>query len=145
MSKITIINVIFGIVVLCSIVYSCQSENDLNFARYYTNGKKLYDIHCQNCHGSDGKGLGKLIPPLTDTTFLKDRKPEIACWIKHGTSDTMIVHNVAYSSLMPGNSNLPEIDVAAIVTYITNSFGNNQGLYDVNDASADLKKCIISK
>lgn len=145
MSKYKVVVLIFGITVLLSFIYSCQSETELTYARYYTNGKKLYDVHCQNCHGSGGQGLGKLIPPLNDTTFLKKHKSEIACWIKHGISDSMLVHNVIYASEMPANPSLPEIDIAALVTYITNTFGNTQGLYDVNDASADLKQCIIRK
>src|SRR5690349_20764546 len=84
MSKYRVVGVLFLITALCSIIYSCQSENELNYARYYTNGNKLYDIHCQNCHGSGGEVLGKLIPPLTDTTFLKKHKSEIVCWVKHG-------------------------------------------------------------
>lgn len=145
MSKHRIASLLFGVTAICSVIYSCQSETDLNYARYYTNGKKLYDVHCQNCHGSDGQGLGKLIPPLNDTTFLKKHKSEIACWVKHGISDSIFVSNVLYTSEMPANAGLPEIDIAAIVTYITNTFGNKQGLYDVNNASADLKQCIISK
>ncbi|MGV3706009.1 MAG: c-type cytochrome [Arcticibacter sp.] len=144
MSKLNFVCLIFSIVACCSVFYACQSENDLNYARYYTNGKRLYDTHCQNCHGGDGKGLGKLIPPLTDTVFLKAHKQKLACWIKYGTSDTMLVNHIVYSSNMPANANLPDIDIAALVTYVTNTFGNKQGLYDVNDASAHLKKCIIS-
>jgi mono/diheme cytochrome c family protein len=146
MSKYKIVCFLSLITAVCSVIYSCQSENDLNYARYYTNGKKLYDVHCQNCHGSGGQGLGKLIPPLNDTTFLKKHKSELACWIKHGVSDSMLVNQVLYASEMPANANLPDIDIAALITYITNTFGNNQGLYDANEASADLKKqCIISK
>lgn len=145
MSKYSVLGLISAVTVLLSIIYSCQSETELTYARYYTNGKKLYDQHCQNCHGSNGQGLGKLIPPLTDTLFLKKHKSEIVCWIRHGIKDTMRVHQVTYASEMPANASIPEIDIAAIVTYITNNFGNTHGLYDVNNASSDLKQCIIRK
>ena len=42
---------------------------------------------------------------------------------------------------MPANGNLSDIEIAALVTYITNSFGNKQGLYAADNATADLKNC----
>ena len=120
---------------------ACQSENQISYARYYTSGKQLYDRHCQNCHSQDGTGLKGLIPPLTDTTFLSKNKGRLACIIKYGMHDTISVNGREYNSEMPGNSSLPDIDIAAIVTYITNSFGNKQGLYRTTDASEDLSDC----
>ena len=123
------------------IVEGCQSEQELNYARYYTNGKQVYEQHCQNCHGAKGEGLARLYPPLTDTSFLKANKSKLACIIRYGMSDTIIVNGVEFSGKMPAESHLPEIDVAAVITYITNSFGNKQGLYDVANAGADIKAC----
>ncbi|WP_152439902.1 c-type cytochrome [Arcticibacter svalbardensis] len=133
--------IIFMFTAVCSLVYSCQSERELNYARYYTNGKKLYDISCQNCHGKNGEGLGQLIPPLTDTLYIQKNINSIACTIKFGINDIIKVHGVTYAEQMPPNSQLADIDIAALVTYISNSFGNQQGLYEVNQASVDLKKC----
>ena len=42
---------------------------------------------------------------------------------------------------MPNFKNLENIDIAQLVTYITNSFGNKQGLYTYNQVAADLSKC----
>lgn len=123
------------------LIGACQSESQLNYARYYTSGKQLYNTYCQNCHNSDGKGLGTLIPPLTDTVFLRQNKSRLACIIKYGLDEKITVHGVAYDAQMAPNSQLPDIDIAALVTYITNSFGNEQGLYDVSAAAHDLQKC----
>ncbi|MGV3508267.1 MAG: c-type cytochrome [Sphingobacteriaceae bacterium] len=137
----TLIFVSFTLLTGFFLLEACQSEHELNYARYYSNGKQVYEQHCQNCHGSDGQGLAKLYPPLTDTTFLKNNKNKLACIIKYGLSDTIMVNGIQFSEKMPAETHLAEIDIAAVITYITNSFGNKQGLYDVANAAADLKDC----
>jgi mono/diheme cytochrome c family protein len=119
----------------------CQSENELQYARYYSNGRQIYTQHCQNCHGNEGQGLARLYPPLTDTLFLKNNKARLACIIRNGLNDTISVNGIKFSGQMPAESHLPDIDIAAVITYITNSFGNKQGLYDVANAGADIKAC----
>jgi len=131
------LSLLTGIIIL----QACQSEQELNYARYLSNGSQLYQQHCQNCHGNDGKGLGRLYPPLTDSMFLKRNKSSLACIIKYGLNDTITVNGDEFSGRMPAEPDLPDMDIAAIITYITNSFGNKQGFYDVAHAGADLNTC----
>lgn len=120
---------------------SCQSDKELEYARYYTNGKVLYETHCQNCHSSTGSGLGLLIPPLNDTTFLKKNRNNLSCFIKNGLTGSITVAGKAFDGEMPAEDHLADIEIAEIITYITNSFGNKQGIYKASQASADLEKC----
>jgi mono/diheme cytochrome c family protein len=123
------------------IIQSCQSETSINYKRYYVNGKKIYENNCQSCHGADGKGLGTLYPPLTDSTYLKVNKNKLACLIRNGQEGEITINNISYDGLMPGNETLADIDIAQVIVYITNSFGNNQGFYDAAAATSDLKTC----
>lgn len=120
---------------------ACQSEEELAYARYYVNGKGVYETHCENCHGKEGQGLGQLIPPLTDTTYLKKNRNRLACFIKYGLSEQIVVQKNTFQGKMPSDSHLMNIDVAQVITYITNSFGNKQGIYDVDEAARDLNNC----
>lgn len=135
--------ILCGLLLCCvtSVFYSCQSEAELTYARYYVNGKGVYENHCQSCHGKNGEGLKALYPPLTDTTFLKVNKDRIACMIKYGVKGKMVVGGVEFDAEMPAETHLTDIDIAALITYITNSFGNQQGLYDANQATRDLREC----
>lgn len=126
---------------ICSIIYACQSASEIEKAKYMSNGKDLYISNCQNCHGVNGEGLGDLIPPLTDTLFLKSNKENLACFIKNGASQEMIVNGKTYEEKMPGFSHLEPIDIAQIITFITNSFGNKQGIYTYKAVSNDLNNC----
>ncbi len=122
-------------------LYACQGENDVVYARAFTTGKLIYESHCANCHGTDGEGLALLIPPLTDTAFLKKNKSRLACSIRHGIADTLVIHGKNFDTVMPANGELSDGDLAAVVTFITNSFGNKQGLYPDNVLVKDLSSC----
>lgn len=123
------------------VVQACSNEQALNYQRYFVNGKGLYEKNCQNCHGSKGEGLGKLYPPLTDTISLTKNKAMLACIIKNGISAKKSDKVNAFTSEMPGNSALADIDIAQIIVYVTNSYGNNQGYYDQAQVGVDLKNC----
>ncbi|MEJ7559476.1 MAG: cytochrome c [Pedobacter sp.] len=130
-------------IVLCtvaSVIFSCQDAGKVQQDMYYTNGRDLYIAHCQNCHGAKGEGLAKLAPPLTDTLFLKANRKKLACWIKNGVSEPMVVGGVKYEGKMPDH-NFANIDIAQIIVYITNDFGNKQGNYTQQEVAADLSDC----
>ena len=123
------------------IFQACSNEQELNYQRYFVNGKGLYEKNCQNCHGAIGEGLGKLYPPLTDTLFLAKNKSTLACIIKNGRGVEIVSNNLNTKTQMPGNPDLAEIDITQIIVYITNSFGNKQGFYDQVQVRSDLKNC----
>ncbi len=136
--KTRIISGLLGLVAL--LVYSCQSEEELEFMRYYTTGQELYRTNCQNCHGAQGEGLAALIPPLTDSAYLRTNKHQLACYVHNGLQLPIIVNGKAYSGQMPASSLAP-IQIAQVLTYIENSFGHQMGLHDVNSVNTELAKC----
>lgn len=129
------------IAVVSTIIYSCQSAQHLEQDMYYTNGRDLYIQHCQNCHGTKGEGLGELAPPLTDTVFLKANKTRLACIIQNGLQGPITVGGKVYDEKMPAEETLANIDLAQLIVYITNNFGNKQGMYKTQQVATDLKNC----
>jgi mono/diheme cytochrome c family protein len=127
---------------LCIIaIVSCQSEDELEFKRYYSSGALTYQNKCQNCHGDKGQGLSALIPPLTDTTYLKVNKAKLACIVKFGLSGEINVQNKKFEGQMPAND-AASVHIAEVLTYIANSFGNKMGTVttqSVNDALANCQ------
>ena len=121
--------------------YSCQSEDQITFARYYVHGKGLYEKNCQNCHGANGEGLKKLYPALTDTTYIRNNKARLSCIIKYGLNEKIIINGQGYEEKMPGNTSLTAIDVTQILVYTGNSFGNKLGAFQLENVSAGLKDC----
>lgn len=126
---------------LTLVLQSCDNEQSIEYKRYYVNGKGLYEKNCRNCHGAEGKGLGTLYPPLTDSTYLIKSKTKLACIIRYGQNKSISINNVTYDGQMPGNETLADIDIAQLIVYITNSFGNKQGFYEATEAGQALKAC----
>lgn len=126
---------------IISILNSCQNEDGINYKRYYVNGKGIYEKNCQSCHGQDGKGLGTLYPPLTDSIYLIQNKSKLACIIKNGQNEPIKINNIPFDGNMPGNPALADIDIAQLIVYITNSFGNKQGFYSDQQVLNDLNNC----
>jgi mono/diheme cytochrome c family protein len=122
-------------------MYSCRNTDQITQDMYYTNGRDLYLKRCQNCHGEQGEGLAALIPPLTDTLYLKKNKNLLACFIKNGMSEKISVDGRTFEEKMPDNADLNDIDIAQLIVYITNANGNKQGMYTTDRVAEDLKSC----
>lgn len=122
------------------IVASCQSEQQVDYNRYYSAGAAVYQSHCQNCHGDKGEGLAALIPPLTDAAFLKTNQHQLACYLENGLNGKIIIHNTEFNGVMP-STGLSPIEIAQVLTYVTNSFGNKAGLVNNDEIAKDLKGC----
>ena len=123
-----------------ALLFSCQSDEQLEFSRYYSAGSVIYQNKCQNCHGANGEGLAGLMPPLTDSVYLKTNKSSLACGIKYGLKGKITVANRTFSGQMPAND-LSPIELSEVLTYITNSFGNKLGVVTSQQMDGDLAKC----
>jgi mono/diheme cytochrome c family protein len=136
------IKIIGGICLLAffAMIYSCQSDASIEYSRYYSAGVVVYQNHCQNCHGDKGQGLNGLIPPLTDTLLLKGYNNKLACQLKNGLKGKITVGGKDFESTMPA-SDLSPIEMAQVITYVTNSFGNKQGLFTDDQVQTALNNC----
>jgi mono/diheme cytochrome c family protein len=128
------------LLVIILVIASCQSNEQLEFNRYYSQGSLIYQAKCQNCHGSRGEGLRGLIPPLTDSHYIKTNLASIACFVKFGLKGKVTISGRSFEGEMPPND-LASIEIAEALTYVTNSFGNEMGTFNSAQAEADLEKC----
>ncbi|WP_149525213.1 MULTISPECIES: c-type cytochrome [Sphingobacterium] len=132
-----ILSIVFGLYLL----FSCQSGLSVETMQYATNGQKVYTTHCQNCHGANGEGLGKLYPPLTDTVFLNVNRDKLACIVKNGMSGEITVNGVKYNQEMPGVPQMNATDIAYVLTYVTTYFGNSKTHFTREEIEKYLAKC----
>ena len=117
-----------------------SSRDEIRLKQYKVQGAKIYATYCSNCHQDDGKGLAALYPPLAGSDYLMEDKSRAACIIKNGQAKEIVVNGVTYNQLMPGNP-ISNLEVAEVLTYITNSWGNDGGLVGVKDVDKWIEAC----
>ena len=112
------INFIFFI-----IPFLVYTQND-SLSVSIKNGKSLYEDFCLRCHMPDGQGQIGIIPPLAKSDFLFKHMEERIKAIKFGGIDGEItVNGVKYNSKME-KMGLYDDEIADIMNYTLNSWGN---------------------
>ena len=88
-------------------------------------GKQVYMGLCFACHQPDGKGLPAVFPPLAGSDFLQaDHERAIRIVLK-GLSGPVTVNGATISSAMPPQEAvLTDAQIADVLTYVLNSWGN---------------------
>ena len=87
-------------------------------------GKQLYAV-CSSCHLSNGMGLPPTYPPLVDSPFVLDGKGKLIKILLHGMSGPLVIGGKSYDGSMPPAPIENNYDLAAVMTYVRNSWGNS--------------------
>ena len=109
---------------------SLAQITDAKVLQFAIPGKALYENYCANCHQADGRGLGKLIPPLRDADYFKESIHRSVWIMRDGKKGPILVNGQVYNQPMPANPNLSPLEIAQIATYLYNSWGMNEGVID---------------
>ncbi len=95
-----------------------------NMAKSIANGKTVYTNNCMNCHMEDGKGLEGAFPPVAKSDYLKRPSKDLIAVILKGQSGEIKVNGVVYNGMMPAQEYLSDEEIADVLNYINNSWGN---------------------
>jgi mono/diheme cytochrome c family protein len=98
-------------------------------------GEGVFGTNCAGCHQATGAGVAGAFPPLADNPNLSDAKHVVSTVIK-GLSTGVEVKGTKYTQPMPPFGQLSDEDVAAVATYVRNSWGNKFGGVSLDEAKA---------
>ena len=102
-------------------------------------GNKIYTDFCISCHLPSGKGVENVYPPLAKSDFLfKNRETSIRA-IKYGQQGEIIVNGKTYNSYM-APLGLEDDEIADVMNYITNSWGNKNDKMITQEEVSSIKK-----
>lgn len=98
----------------------------------FAEGASVYRNQCSKCHGRNGEGqwYGHDAAPRLDGNFAHLSVREIAVQVIQG------------GTYMPPFASLTDREIAAVATYIRNSFGNNYGIATEEEVSENREICL---
>ncbi len=92
-------------------------------------GSTTYASTCGACHQATGRGLTGAIPPLAGSDFLvKNDKERVISVVLNGLSGPIRVNGSSFNSTMTPFNHLSNDDIANVITYVFNSWGNSHGV-----------------
>lgn len=101
-----------------------QSAGTLTKDMQIQAGSALFTGTCSVCHQANGEGLAGVFPPLAKSDFIAADHTKVIGVVLNGLSGPVKVNGKDYNSVMPPMSQLADDEVANILTYVTNSWGN---------------------
>jgi cytochrome c oxidase subunit 2 len=91
---------------------------DYSFDELMTTGAEVYAGRCAACHGQNGEGMGSMFPPMVGSDIvLNDVDKHI----------DILINGVAGSAMQSFAEQLTDVEIAAVITYERNAWGNDTG------------------
>jgi nitrite reductase (NO-forming) len=87
-------------------------------------GETVYKTNCAACHQENGAGIPQAFPPLAHSDYLNADKVRTIKTVTGGLQGKVVVNGQAYNGVMPAWS-LNDDEIAGVLTYIYNSWGNS--------------------
>ena len=102
-------------------------------------GKALYAMHCLACHQADGRGVPYFQPPLVGGEWVKGDVQTLAAFVITGGFDSASRTDSQNENVMPMFDYLTDEDLARILTYVRDAFGDHAGPVTEADVAAGRK------
>lgn len=95
------------------------TEKEFSFDELYSRGQGIYERACAACHQLDGSGVPGAFPAIKGSVVATGAVDNHLAMVVNGSSK-----NPAMQAFGP---QLSEVDIASVITYQRNAFGNNMG------------------
>ncbi|GAA5511673.1 cytochrome c-552 [Deinococcus carri] len=91
-------------------------------------GKALYTSNCAGCHQATGQGVPGAFPPLAGHVGALLAAPGGRAYLEHvvlyGLQGKISVKGQTYNGVMPAFGRLKDAELAALLNYVSTSWGN---------------------
>jgi mono/diheme cytochrome c family protein len=87
-------------------------------------GQLIYKNICATCHQADGSGVPRMNPPLIKTKYVLGDKTKLIKVLLLGLNEDVEIDGEYYSNPMPSQAALKDEEIADVLTFVRNSFGN---------------------
>lgn len=100
-------------------------------------GEEVYKVACIACHQPTGEGMPGAFPPLAKSDYLLSNPDRAVGVVVRGLTGEVTVNNQKFNSVMPAMTQLSDQQVADVLTYVLNTWGNKGGSISVERVAAE--------
>lgn len=130
---------LFYLLSISLIITSC-GNNELE--QSIERGEAIYTDMCMRCHMPNGLGDSLRNPPLAGSNWLVERRKETIHATKFGLRGKIIVNDIMYDAIMLP-MNLSDKEVADVLNYVMNSWGNTQEAMVTEEEVGTIPKKMV--
>ncbi|MBU2949387.1 cytochrome c [Tamlana agarivorans] len=102
-------------------------------------GEAIYNDFCVTCHLPNGAGVKNVYPPLAKSDYLIKKRNASIHLLKYGINKPIVVNGITYNGNMPAMG-LDDDEIADVMNYITNQWGNTNKNIITEKEVASIKK-----
>lgn len=119
-----------AVLLLVFAISACQSDeqgtstDSATTAEMTQLGEQVYRTYCGTCHQADGQGIPGAFPPLAETEWVNGDKGRLIRLVLNGMQGPISVNGSEYNNMMTPHNFLSDEQVAAVLSYVRNNFGN---------------------
>jgi mono/diheme cytochrome c family protein len=130
--------VIFPAGICLFVLFSFVTPQQAGIKASMERGKKVFEGTCLACHQADAGGVPNMNPPLIKTKWVLGDKKALATIILKGLKGGEInIDGDTFNNPMPAQETvLSDQQIADVLTYVRNSFGNKASAVTVADVAA---------
>lgn len=101
-------------------------------------GKALYNGPggCFACHQIDGKGISSAVPPLENSPWVSGNPERLITMVLNGIEGPIMVNGEIFSGYMPPLTLFDDDQIAAVINYVRNSFGNVGSVINADEVAS---------
>jgi mono/diheme cytochrome c family protein len=113
------------------------------FAASMARGKQVYLLQCLACHQADALGVENMNPSLVKAKYVLGDKSTLVRIVLTGMKGVEIDGD-AYHNVMAPHSDLTDQQIADVLTYVRNSFGNKAKAITASEVKAIRAKTNLN-
>lgn len=102
-------------------------------------GKNIFSNFCLSCHQKDASGVPAMYPPLQNNKVVTGDKKKIIMIVINGLQGEVEVDGEIYNQTMPPQNYLTNAQIAKVLSFLRQNFGNKADSVRVSDVNAVRK------
>ena len=105
-------------------------------------GEIVFRNNCAACHQTNGQGIPQAFPPLAKSDYFNENMERVIRVVTGGLSGKITVNGQVYDGMMPA-FDIKDEEVADVLTYISQNWGNKPQNFKTDDVKAVRKKLMV--